>query len=139
MGGQFTEEASVKGVLKILAIGGVTLALSAAVLAQSDEQTEKAVEKYRQMLKQDPWSNPGLLDVDRGEELWKAPRGPNKVSLEKCDLGLGAGKVEGAYAQLPRYFADADRVMDAETRIMWCMEKLQGFAHDDLVKRPFPA
>jgi sulfur-oxidizing protein SoxA len=139
MGGQFTEEASVKGVLKILAIGGVTLALSAAVFAQSDDETEKAVEKYRQMLKQDPWSNPGLLDVDRGEDLWKTPRGPNKVSLEQCDLGLGAGKVEGAYAQLPRYFADADRVMDAETRIMWCMEKLQGFNHADLVKRPYPA
>jgi L-cysteine S-thiosulfotransferase len=124
--------------LRILVATCLTFALSAA-FAQSDEETEKAVEKYRRMLKEDPWSNPGLLDVDRGEDLWKTARGPNKVSLEKCDLGIGAGKVEGAYAQLPRYFADADRVMDAETRIMWCMEKLQGFAHEDLVKRPYPA
>jgi L-cysteine S-thiosulfotransferase len=128
----------VQFVLRILVATCLSFVLSAA-FAQSDDETEKAVEKYRKMLKEDPWSNPGLLDVDRGEDLWKTPRGPNKVSLEKCDLGLGAGKLEGAYAQLPRYFADADRVMDAETRIMWCMEKLQGFAHDDLVKRPYPA
>jgi len=128
----------VQSVLKILVLFCLTFASSVIAVAQSDDETERAVEKYRQMLKQDPWSNPGLLDVDRGEELWKTARGPNKVSLEKCDLGLGAGKIEGAFAQLPRYFADADRVMDAETRIMWCMEKLQGFDHAELVKRPYP-
>src|SRR5438552_713426 len=77
-----------------------------------DDETEKAIEKYRQMLKEDPWSNPGLLDADRGEALWTTPRGPKNVSLEGCDLGRGAGQVAGAFAQLPRYFADADRVMD---------------------------
>src|SRR5262249_32833767 len=91
------------------------------------------------MLKEDRWSNPGLLDADRGEALWSTRRGPNNVSLEQCDLGKGPGKVDGAFAELPRYFADADRVMDTETRILWCMEKLQGFSHADLVKRPHPA
>ena len=33
--------------------------------------------------------------------------GPKNVSLEKCDLGKGPGKVDGAFAELPRYFADA--------------------------------
>ena len=28
--------------------------------------------------------------------------------------------------------------MDVETRILWCMENLQGFKHADLVKRPHP-
>jgi len=83
-------------------------------------------------------SNPGLLDADRGEALWKTPAGPNKVSLEKCDLGKGPGVVDGAFAEMPRHFADADRVMDLETRLMWCMEKLQGAKHADLVKRPYP-
>jgi len=116
---------------------GVTLVTLSQVRAQ-DADTEKAIEKYRQMLKEDPWSNPGLLDADRGEALWKTSRGPKNVSLEQCDLGKGAGKVDGAFAELPRYFADADRVMDTETRILWCMEKLQGFNPADLVKRPHP-
>jgi L-cysteine S-thiosulfotransferase len=109
-----------------------------AAIAQDDE-VEKAIEKYRQMLKEDPWSNPGLLDADRGEALWTTPRGPKKVSLENCDLGKGPGKVDGAFAELPRYFADADRVMDLETRVLWCMEQLQGFHHAELIKKPHPA
>ena len=115
-----------------------TLAV-AMPLASAQDETEKAIEKYRQMLKEDPWSNPGLLDSDRGEGLWKTAAGPNKVTLEKCDLGKGVGVVDGAFAELPRYFADANKVMDLETRLMWCMEKLQGISHDELVKRPYPA
>ncbi len=103
-----------------------------------DSDTEKAIEKYRQMMKEDPWSNPGLLDADRGEALWKTPRGPNKVSLETCDLGKGPGKVDGAFAELPRFFADAGKVMDLETRLLWCQEKIQGFQHADLIKNPHP-
>lgn len=117
---------------------GTNLATLPHARAQ-DAETEKAIEKYRQMLREDPWSNPGLLDADRGEALWKTPRGPKNVSLEQCDLGKGPGKVDGAFAELPRYFADSGRVMDAETRILWCMEKLQGFDAAELVKRPHPA
>jgi sulfur-oxidizing protein SoxA len=120
--------------LMIAALALVALAGSPA-LAQDD--TERSLEKYREMLKADPWSNPGLLEADRGEALWKEKRGPKSVSLEQCDLGKGAGKVEGAFAALPRYFKEADRVMDLESRLMWCMEKLQGFEHADLVKKPY--
>ena len=116
----------------------LALTLSPLALAQ-DSETEKAIEKYRQMLKEDPWSNPGLLDADRGEALWKMPRGPQKATLEQCDLGRGPGEVDSAFAELPRFFADAGRVMDLEARLMWCMEKLQGFTHADLVNKPYPA
>lgn len=125
--------------IRFIVFVGVYCALwAASPAAHAQDATEKAIEKYRQMLKEDPWSNPGLLDADRGEGLWKTARGPNNVTLEKCDLGKGAGKVDGAFAELPRYFPDADRVMDLETRLMWCMEKLQGFKRADLVKKPYP-
>jgi sulfur-oxidizing protein SoxA len=114
------------------------IALLPRAFAQ-DADTEKAIEKYRAMMKEDPWSNPGYLDVDRGEALWTTQTGPKNATLEQCDLGKGPGKVEGAFAELPKYFADADRVMDLETRILWCMERLQGISAADYVKRPHPA
>jgi L-cysteine S-thiosulfotransferase len=121
-----------------IALATCCAVVTALQVAHAQDETEKAVEKYRQMLKEDPWSNPGLLDADRGEALWKTAAGPNRASLEKCDLGKGAGVVDGAFAELPRYFADADRVMDVETRLLWCMEQLQGFKRADLVRSPHP-
>ncbi|MBI1384606.1 MAG: sulfur oxidation c-type cytochrome SoxA [Rhizobiales bacterium] len=94
------------------------------------------LETYKRMLA-DPFANPGWLYADEGEALWNTPAGPKNASLEQCDLGLGAGVVEGAYAQLPRYFADADRVMDADTRIAWCRETLQGIPFADTAKTAF--
>src|SRR5262245_9924148 len=116
---------------------GLLLFGSVATLSSAEDATERELEKYRQMLTQDPWSNPGLLDADRGEALWREKRGPNNVSLERCDLGKGPGKLEGAFAELPRYFTDANRAMDAEARLVWCMEKLQGLSRADIVKRPY--
>lgn len=85
----------------------------------------------------DPLSNPAFLNVDRGEALWKLARGEKKVSLEGCDLGDGVGKLEGAYAKLPRYFKDVDKVMDLEQRLKWCMETVQGLDTKDIVARRF--
>jgi L-cysteine S-thiosulfotransferase len=71
----------------------------------------------------------------QGEEAWKKRQGPNNVSLEQCDLGQGPGVLRGAYAGLPRYFADADRVMDLETRLLHCMTTLQGRSRAEATKR----
>lgn len=116
----------------------VSMALPAGFAhAQATAQdSEKEIERYRAMIS-DPFSNPGFLNVDRGEILWRKTGGTNNVSLEACDLGLGAGKLVGAFAKLPRYFADADRVMDLEQRLLWCMEKVQGADTKDVVKRRF--
>ncbi len=113
------------------------LAAAFAAPAAALDDTERQLEKYRQMLKDDPWANPAMLDADRGAALWKEKRGPKAASLEACDLGKGPGEVEGAFAELPRYFGDADRVMDLESRLVWCMGKLQGFARADIIKRPY--
>jgi sulfur-oxidizing protein SoxA len=86
----------------------------------------------RKMLVED---NPGELWIDQGKELFYQKRGPKNVSLEQCDFGLGPGKLEGAAAKLPRYFADTDRVEDLETRLLTCMSRLQGFDRNELMKK----
>ncbi|WP_035688354.1 sulfur oxidation c-type cytochrome SoxA [Bradyrhizobium sp. Cp5.3] len=122
------------GVAAVLALLSVWLPQA----SRAQDAAEKEIERYRAMIS-DPMSNPGYLAVDRGEALWQEKRGTKGVSLEQCDLGLGAGKLEGAFAQLPRYFADTDRVMDLEQRLLWCMQNLQGLDTKDVVARRFSA
>lgn len=113
------------------------LAVPAGGLAQpAQDESEKEIERYRAMIN-DPMANPGYLNVDRGEVLWSEPRGAKNVSLETCDLGEGPGKLDGAYARLPRYFADSDKVMDLEQRLLWCMETVQGLDTKDVIARRF--
>ncbi|MEZ5659258.1 MAG: sulfur oxidation c-type cytochrome SoxA [Burkholderiaceae bacterium] len=104
-----------------------------SAMADSDE-VKKGIEKYREMLQD---GNPAELTVWRGEELWSTKRGPKNASMEQCDLGKGAGVVEGAAAEMPRYFADTDQVMDVESRIVHCMVTLQGFDRAEITKKPF--
>lgn len=115
----------------LLAIGSMT-ALMGTATAQTSAEDEIA--KYRELLQD---GNPADLWEARGEALWKEKRGPKKVSLENCDLGKGPGVVKGVYAELPRYFADANRVMDLETRLVYCMTAQQGFSEGDATKQPF--
>jgi sulfur-oxidizing protein SoxA len=102
--------------------------------AAAQDNTIQEIERYRQMLQE---ANPAELVAARGEDLWKEKRGPKKASLEQCDLGMGPGVVQGAYARLPRYFSDAGQVMDFEARLVHCMVTLQGFDRAEVVKRPF--
>lgn len=114
----------------------VGAAATLAMAQSSQDESEREIERYRAMIN-DPMANPGYLAVDRGEVLWAQARGTKNVSLETCDLGEGPGKLEGAYAKLPRYFADADRVMDLEQRLLWCMDKIQGLDTADVIRRRF--
>jgi L-cysteine S-thiosulfotransferase len=113
---------------------GAPVLLLIASVALGQGSTVGEIAKYRAALQD---GNPAELWEARGEGLWKQPRGPKGVSLERCDLGLGSGVLKGAYAQLPKYFADADRVQDLETRIVWCMVTQQGFTDADARKGPF--
>lgn len=119
---------------RIAIMAALAATWTGSVLAQAKDPTIAGIEQYREMLGDD---NPAELYEARGEILWKKADGPNKVSLEKCDLGLGPGVVKGAYAQSPRYFADAGRVMDIESRINWCRQTVQGFSAKDVATKPF--
>ena len=104
---------------------------SCATLAQD---AKKEIQRYQQMIAE---GSPAELYELQGEALWQLPQGPRHVSLEKCDLGLGAGVVKGAYARLPRYFEDAGRVMDLEARLVQCMTSLQGRSLQEATRRVF--
>lgn len=106
-------------------------ALSVTVAAQ---QQEDPVAEYRELFGED---NPAELWEARGAGFWSEPRGPKNVALSSCDFGLGAGVIEGAYARLPRYFADTGRVEDLESRLVTCMTTIQGFDRDTLLRSRF--
>ncbi len=112
--------------IRFTACAILCLSLAPPVLAQGD------LSVGRKMLTED---NPGDLWVDIGKELFYQKRGPKKASLEQCDFGMGPGKLEGAAARMPRYFADTDRVEDLESRLLTCMTRLQGFDRKELAKK----
>ncbi len=102
--------------------------------AQEKDESIKSIEAYREALKD---GNPAELFEVMGEELWKKRAGPKNASLERCDLGLGPGVVAGAYAQMPRYFADTNKVQDVESRLLTCMADLQGINTKEYVDARF--
>jgi len=117
----------------VTALGLVALAGPSAQ-AQTDKRVSDAIAQYRSMLAD---GNPSELFEAKGEELWKTPRGPKNATLERCDLGKGAGVVKGAFVELPRYFADTGRVQDLESRLLTCMAVLQGFDAAQIAATPF--
>ncbi|CAL61370.1 putative Cytochrome c SoxA [Herminiimonas arsenicoxydans] len=110
------------------------LAFGATSYATADSSDEIA--KYRQLLAD---GNPAELWEMRGEELWKTKAGPKNATLEQCDLGKGPGVVKGAYAELPRYFKDVNKVMDLEQRLVHCRMTLQGLTLAQATAVPFGA
>ncbi len=119
--------------MKALLIASILLTSVVGASAQT-KSTADSIAEYRQMLED---GNPAELFEAKGELLWKQKRGPKNASLEQCDLGQGAGKVKGAFVTLPRYFADTKRVQDLESRLLTCMENLQGFSADEIAKTSF--
>ncbi len=113
------------------------IALAAAALIGAPAAAQSSADeiaKYRAMLAD---GNPAELWEAKGEALWKQPRGPKNASLQQCDLGRGPGVVKGAFVGLPRFFADTQRVQDLESRLLTCMQTLQGFDAAEIAKTPF--
>jgi len=113
---------------------GAWLAAAAGAALAQPKSAADGIAEYRAMLAD---GNPAELFEAKGEDLWKRPRGPKAASLETCDLGKGPGVVKGAFVELPRWFADTGRVQDLESRLLTCMERLQGFDAAEIAKTPF--
>jgi sulfur-oxidizing protein SoxA len=115
----------------------VVAVLAATIASGAFAQGKSAADgiaEYRKMLED---GNPAELFEARGEALWKQKRGPKNASLEQCDLGRGPGVVKGAFVTLPRWFPDTQRVQDLESRLMTCMETLQGIPAAEVAKTRF--
>jgi L-cysteine S-thiosulfotransferase len=119
--------------MRHILIMAAAVLLAGPALAQQKSAAD-GIAEYRAMLAE---GNPAELFEARGEELWKKKRGPKNASLEQCDLGKGPGVVKGAFVELPRYFADTSRVQDLESRLLTCMERLQGFDAGAIANTPF--
>ena len=104
-------------------VGVIATALACVQVAQAQPTAAEGIARYREMLAD---GNPADLFEAKGEGLWQQKRGPKVASLERCDLGQGPGVVRGAFVELPRWFADTQRVQDLESRLLTCMETLQG-------------
>ena len=91
----------------ITAVALIYASTIANPLAWAQGKPDDGLAVGRQMLAED---NPGELWVERGKALFHQKRGPKRASLEQCDLGLGPGVVKGVFAQLPRHFADTNKV-----------------------------
>jgi sulfur-oxidizing protein SoxA len=102
----------------------IALLASGFMASAQADAIEAGIAKYREMLQD---GNPAELFEMAGEELWTTPRGPKQATLEACDLGKGPGVIKGAFVELPKFFADTARVQDLESRLVTCMETLQGF------------
>jgi sulfur-oxidizing protein SoxA len=118
--------------MKKIALAVGLVSLSAIAFAQ--KSSTDSIAEYRQMLQD---GNPADLFEAKGEGLWMQKRGPKNASLEKCDLGKGPGVFKGVWVELPRYFPDTGRVQDLESRLLTCMQELQGFDAQEIANTPF--
>ena len=110
---------------------------TALMAPQAQAQTKTAAESIAEYRAQLADGTPAELFEAKGEALWVQKRGPKNTTLERCDLGKGPGVVKGAFVELPRYFADSQRMQDLESRIVTCMETLQGFSAAEIAKTEF--
>jgi sulfur-oxidizing protein SoxA len=117
----------------VLALGAASTAATTVTFAQQKSAAD-AIAEYRAMLAD---GNPADLFEARGEDIWKKKRGPKNASLEQCNLGKGPGVVKGTFVELPRWFADTGKVQDLESRLLTCMETLQGFDVKAIADTPF--
>jgi sulfur-oxidizing protein SoxA len=119
---------------KIITTTIALLVMMPMVVAIAGKSTADSIAEYRAALQD---GNPAELYEAKGEGLWKEKRGPKNASLAQCDLGKGMGVVKGAFVELPRFFADTGRVQDLESRLLTCLQVVQGFDAKQIANTPF--
>jgi sulfur-oxidizing protein SoxA len=76
-------------------------------------------------LQNDEFANPGMLWVEQGADLWRAPALPSGRSCASCH-GEAQHSMRGVAARYPSYDATSRRVINLEQRINQCRKDRQG-------------
>ena len=112
---------------------GVTAVAIGGAFAQSSTVDEIA--KYREALQD---GNPAELWEARGEEMWNTPRGPEARVVRDAATWASAPVWSRAPTRSCRAISPMrNRVMDLETRLVWCMVNQQGISEGDATKIKF--
>jgi sulfur-oxidizing protein SoxA len=76
-------------------------------------------------LEADSFANPGMIYVERGEEIWNTVDGTAGKSCASCH-GDAAETMKGIAAHYPKWDADGERPIDIELRINKCRVENMG-------------
>jgi sulfur-oxidizing protein SoxA len=116
------------------AVGALGLCISLGVAESSPSSARKSGFEFMspgsQATQLDDTSNPGMLWVAEGEELWSAKAGASGRSCADCH-GEATVSMQGVAARYPAYFAKSGRPIDLQGQINVCREAKQMAA-------PFP-
>lgn len=105
------------------ALAGVTITTAIAADITSPQPLKSGVEFQSadiRALQADEFANPGMLWVERGAALWKAPRGEANASCASCH-GDASQSMKGVAVRYPAFDASMGRVIDIEGRINACV------------------
>lgn len=108
--------------MRLPSIGLLLASVFAASFALAQETRRTGYQDMSaplQRMQDDDLSNPGMLFVQSGEALWKAPAGRANKSCADCH-GAVETSMKGVAARYPAFPKDADRPVDLEGRINLC-------------------
>lgn len=95
----------------------LTIGLSAMLFGDVVDEVAK---QKKQM--EESGISQGDLAVEQGKENFAKAKGANGKTCSTCH-GANGEKVKHAFTSMPKYYKDADKVLDLDSRIKFCLQK----------------
>lgn len=112
-------------VVFVLQISGLLWAAASETPREDKRSGLEFVSPETQRLQKDDTSNPGMLWVLEGEQLWTAPPGSAGPACADCH-GRAATSMRGVAARYPLFDAENRRPVGLQGRINQCRSERQG-------------
>ncbi len=120
--------------IKYVFITIITSGILGLAVAENTVDPAEEVKKQKKLLLEIMGILPGDVIVEEGKEIFSR-EGPNGKSCVSCHGEDGKSKempLVGAYATMPKYYKDIDRVADIDLRVKSCMEKYLGYSQEEI-------